>query len=166
MKTPTTILVLCALALPWHGLRAQEPPPATTEPSQSVTAPATTGQTRPTRPLTHHTRHHRRRHGVHLQPQAAAPVEAPAPVQAGSPGTAPAPMPNEDIGPPRPAASNDTSVDPGNLSIHYPSLGNGYVPGSSPQDMENNQTPKVPGVTVKVPLEQPRPETLPAPEAH
>ena len=94
--------------------------------------------------------------------QPPAPIGSPAPSQAEA-GTTPAPMPNEDIGPPRAPTDTSASVDPGSLSIHYPPLGNGYLPGSSPQDMANTQTPKVPGVTVNMPLQQPQPQPLPPP---
>ncbi len=129
-------------------LRAQELPPASTPP---VAAPV----------KTHHARHHRR-HTVRLQAQPSAPIGSPAPSQAEA-GTTPAPMPNEDIGPPRAPTDTSASVDPGSLSIHYPPLGNGYLPGSSPQDMANTQTPKVPGVTVNMPLQQAQPQPLPPP---
>ncbi len=161
MKIPRFVLAACLLATPLRLLSAQELPPATTPPDQAVTVPPMPDQM----PKPHHTRH-RRRHVVHLRPEPAAPTAAPAPVQAGSPGTAPAPMPNEDVGPPRAAPNTDASVSPGNLSIHYPPLGQAYLPGSSQQDMANTQTPKVPGVTVKVPLEQAHPEILPPPESH
>jgi hypothetical protein len=78
-------------------------------------------------------------------------------------GTTPAPVPNEDIGPPRTGQDPRPSLDPGSLQIHYPPLGDGYLPGSSPQDMANQQTPSVPGATVKVPLQQAAPATLPPP---
>ena len=145
---PLLVGACLLLGAPCTGF-AQALPPATA-PKVTTTAKV------------HHV-HHRRRHAG-LTPAAPAPI-APAPLQAGSPGTSPAPVPNEDVGPPRTPPSTDASVDPGNLSIHYPPLGQGYLPGSSPQDMANTQTPKVPGVTVNVPLQQARPETLPPPDA-
>jgi hypothetical protein len=107
----------------------------------------------PTHPVRRHRRHTVRYHRA----APAAPPSQPAP-QAAADGTTPAPVPNEDVGPPRKAPDTDASVDPGTLQIHYPPLGNGYLPGSSPQDMANTQTPKVPGVTVNVPLQQATPQ--------
>jgi hypothetical protein len=152
---PTSFLLLAGamLAVSWQSACAQELPPAST--------PAVVPE-KP-HPAPHHARY-RHRHVMRLRPPA--PVGTPAPVQAGSPGTTPAPVPNEDIGPPRSPPDTSASVNPGSLSIHYPPLGQGYLPGSSPQDMANTQTPKVPGVTVKVPLDEARPETLPPPADH
>ena len=152
VKTQMLVLAGCLLFAPSALSLAQELPPAAVP---QVQVP----------PRTHHLRRHRHR-VIGLQGQPPAPIGTPAPQEAGTAGTSPAPVPNEDIGPPRTPTATDPSVDPGNLSIHYPPLGNGYLPGSSPQDVANTQTPKVPGVTVKVPLEQARPEILPPPEAH
>jgi hypothetical protein len=110
-------------------------------------------------PPAHHHRHH---HAIyHRKP----PVPPPSPEGApqASAGTSPAPVPNENIGPPQAPPEPSTQIDPGTLHIHYPPLGNGYLPGSSPQDMANTQTPQVPGVTVKIPLQQGQPQPLPPP---
>ena len=149
VRTRPLLLAACLLlGLPCGQGFGQTPPPSA---APQVKAP-----------VIHHV--HRRRRRVGLRPAAPAPVAPPA-VQAGSPGTSPAPVPNEDVGPPRAPTSTSATVDPGNLSIHYPPLGQGYLPGSSPQDMANTQTPKVPGVTVNVPLQQKPPQTLPPPDA-
>ena len=151
MKTqPLLLAASLALALPCHRSLAQDAPPAAPPPAP---------------PGLHHP-HHRHHHVSRLRTQAPAPLGEPAPPRADTAGTTPAPVPNEDIGPPRAPAGSSPSVDPGNLSIHYPPLGSGYLPGSSPQDMANTQTPKVPGVTVKLPLAQARPAQLPPPADH
>ncbi len=113
----------------------------------------------PVKPAAHHHRH--RTHHVHVPP---APPSVPAPAsEADADGTTPAPVPNQDIGPPGAQASTSPSLDPGSLHLHYPPLGDGYLPGSSPQDMANTQTPKVPGAVYTVPLQQGVPQTLPPP---
>ncbi len=133
----------CLLAFPAVLARAQTAPP-------------------PAKPVPHH-HHHRVTH--HLRPQPGAPIPQPAPSETDAAGTTPAPVPNEDIGPPRAAEQTSPSLDPGSLRLHYPPLGDGYLPGSSPQDMANTQTPKVPGATYTVPLQQGVPQTLPPPGA-
>jgi hypothetical protein len=109
----------------------------------------------------HHHHHHHVSYHRPAQPLANSPAAAGTHMAA---GTSPAPVPNENIGPPQPPPDTSAEVDPGTLHIHYPPLGNGYLPGSSPQDMANTQTPQVPGVTVKMPLQPDTPQPLPPPK--
>lgn len=139
MRVFDILMATAVLAAPIRA-QAQAPAPATPAP-------------------VHHHRHH---HAVYHRPPPAPPASPEAAPQA-SAGTSPAPVPNENIGPPQAPPDTSTQVDPGTLHIHYPPLGNGYLPGSSPQDMANTQTPQVPGVTVKMPLQQGQPQTLPPP---
>ena len=115
----------------------------------------------PVKPPAHHHHRHRTRH-IHVPPTPAPPPAAP---ETDAAGTTPAPVPNEDIGPPNTQSSASPSLDPGSLHLHYPPLGDGYLPGSSPQDMANTQTPKVPGAVYTVPLQQGVPQTLPPPQS-
>ena len=100
---------------------------------------------------THHSVHHlRRRHRqAHAVPPAQPRGQAPVPA-----GLVPAPVPDENVGPP--AADNagtpGPSVHPGDLQMHYPPSGEGFLPGSSHTAMDNLNTPKAPGVTVQVPV--------------
>jgi len=149
MKKAALLVAATALFISaGQPVRAQELPPASTPPVAPPAQP-------------HHAHRHRH-HLMRLKAQPPVPAGALPPSQA-SAGTTPAPVPNEDIGPPRAPTGTSATVDPGNLSIHYPPLGNGYVPGSSEQDMANTQTPKVPGVTVNVPWQQAQPQQLPPP---
>jgi hypothetical protein len=69
-------------------------------------------------------------------------------------------MPNQDAGPPSaPLPPNTASVVPGNLQLHFPSLGDGYLPGSSSSDVSNITQPNVPGVSIVVPLSPPQKTT-------
>jgi hypothetical protein len=104
---------------------------------------------------------HRRHHADYHRPAPPKLTGPSAAAQQVAAGTAPAPVPNENIGPPQAPPDTSTQIDPGTLHIHYPPLGNGYLPGSSPQDMANTQTPQVPGVTMKMPLQQATPQPLP-----
>jgi hypothetical protein len=100
-------------------------------------------------------RHHRARHvsRVHLQ---AAPQQVAARPDPNA--LAPAPVPNLDVSAPDPPLPPDTaSVVPGNLQLHFPSLGNGFLPGSSSSDVSNIDQPNVPGVNIVVPLSTPKP---------
>jgi hypothetical protein len=135
--------------------------PATAQDAAPLTAPAAKPAAISTHSAALHRHlHHRTRH-LHLQTQV--PVPDAARPETDAAGTTPAPMPNEDIGPPRAPASTSPSLDPGSLHLHYPPLGDGYLPGSSPQDMANSQTPKVPGATYTVPLQPAPRQTLPPP---
>ncbi len=141
------ILAIAPASVPAQAAPAQpEPAPA------SVPSPAT--------PVHRHRHRHTARHPL---TQAPSPVPPPARSDADAAGTTPAPVPNEDIGPPRVPPGTSPSLDPGSLHLHYPPLGDGYLPGSSPQDMANSQTPKVPGATYTVPLQQAAPQPLPPP---
>ncbi len=135
-------LAFLACGAAWAQVAPQSPPPA---------------------PAAPHPVHHRHHHVRYHRPSAAPPAPGQTAPQTDADGTTPAPVPNENIGPPRSPPDTSAQVNPGSLQIHYPALGNGYLPGSSPQDMANQQTPSVPGVTVKVPLQPAEPQPLPPP---
>ena len=127
-----------------------------------------------TAPVPHrvHRHHHARHRPVHLQaPASTEPSEAQRDAAAqkaasnAAAGTSPAPVPNEDAGPPRAGQSASAQVTPGTLGIHYPPLGDGYLPGSSSTDMDNQTTPAVPGVNYHAPIQNPAPQPLPTPQA-
>ena len=93
-----------------------------------------------------HLRHHRRQTAVHVPhppPAPALPVETAAP------------LPNENEEPPREQLQPGLNVVPGNLQLHFPPSGDGYLPASSEQTLDDTRTPRVPGVTLTVPLGQP-----------
>ncbi len=66
-----------------------------------------------------------------------------------------APVPDRNLDPPNQALDPGVNVVPGNLQLHFPPMGNGYLPNSSSQALDNSHTPKVPGVTLSVPLGAP-----------
>ena len=104
-------------------------------------------------------RHRHRRHTVAPKPppeaQTAAPVQAPVYTEA--------PTPNGNLLPPQESVPPNTAVLPGTMQLHYPPSGEGYVPGSSPQAMDDARTAKVPGVTLHVPIQPDAPPPLPPP---
>jgi len=112
----------------------------------------------------HPVHHHRHRTRLSLHPATPSPA-TPSPAQVAAAGTSPAPVPNEDIGPPRAPLDSRGEVTPGSMSIHYPPNGDGYLPGSSSSDMDNRTTPSVPGVQYQAPLASPAPQPLPPPDA-
>jgi hypothetical protein len=164
MRALGIVLAILALAAP-AGARAQAPASGMLGVSITILAPVDVVAQAPApaaaqavpAPSAHPRRRH---HALYHRPPQAHPAAA-APLVAG--GTSEAPVPNENVGPPEAPPDTRTQIDPGTLHIHYPPLGNGYLPGSSPQDMANTQTPQVPGVTVKIPLQQGQPQTLPPP---
>jgi len=142
------LLLVCAPALAQQAAGAPPPP----------VPPITVHHS------THHTAHHRRTHRGRLnQDQAASIAPQPQPSGAAHPGTEPAPVPNEDIGPPNHNLPSEGEVSPGSMAIHYPPTGEGYLPGSSSSDMDNRTTPSVPGVQYQTPIANPAPQPLPAP---
>jgi hypothetical protein len=116
----------------------------------AATAPASTPAAPHHPPTPHHGhfRHHRHRVAVN----AARPPQAPPPA---TPVEAAAPLPNEDVQPPHEQLQPGVNVVPGNLQLHFPPSGDGYLPASSEQTLDETRAPKVPGVTLTVPLGQP-----------
>jgi len=98
-----------------------------------------------------HVRHTRHRHKAEAVPPAPAVASKLPPAIA---GTEPAPVPNEAVSDVPPGQAPATQVTPSLLQLHYPSVGDGYVQGSSPQAMDDRNTAKAPGVEVQVPLQQ------------
>lgn len=117
------------------------------------TAPAAHPRT-PARSQPH--RHHRHRR----QATEAGKVTAPAPGARPSDGLEPAPVPNRDVGPPAAPAPTGAEVTGERLQIHYPPVGDGFLPGSSSTVIDNARAAKVPGVQVKIPVEH---DPAPAP---
>jgi len=115
------------------------------------------------KPSAHHTAHHRHARAKHRTASAGKPQEpqtaAPVP-----PAYTAAPTPNANLLPPQESVPSDTSVLPGTMQLHYPPSGEGYVPGSSPQAMDDARTAKVPGVELHVPLQPDAPQPLPPPQ--
>jgi hypothetical protein len=110
----------------------------------------------------HHHRHVRHRTHLALRSPARSPV--PVAARPDPDALAPAPVPNVDATPPQKALPpNQPSLDPGNLQLHYPDIGNGYLPYSSSDYGDNERAPMVPGMSVVVPLTQTPP---PLPPAH
>jgi len=111
-----------------------------------------TAQARATR--VHTVRH---RHGAHRHVSRHVPHSHSKPPVDGGDRLAAAPVPNENIGPPAADHPNtpSPSVQPGELQMHFPPAGDGFLPASSHTEMDNLDTPKVPGVTVKVPVGTP-----------
>jgi len=103
----------------------------------------------------HHTRHARQARHMqrHVHKPDAPPVQAAKPLPAVA-GTEPAPVPNEAVADVPPGQAPATHITPSLLQLHYPSVGDGYVQGSSPQAMDDRNTAKAPGVEVQVPLQQ------------
>lgn len=126
-------------------------------PAHAQTAPA------PVPPPAHH---HVRPHHPHRQAMA---VQQPSPLGAKAapaapalPGS-PAPVPDEAAGPPsREEQAQATDVSPTVMQLHYPETGNGYLPGSSPSSLDDEQTPKAGGVLMTMKLHD-APTPLPPP---
>jgi hypothetical protein len=95
----------------------------------------------------HHVRARRHRH--------AAPIPPPPPPQAPAPQETAAPLPNLAAEPPHEELQPGLNVVPGDLQLHFPPAGDGYPPASSSQALDDSHTPKVPGLTLTVPLGQP-----------
>jgi hypothetical protein len=100
--------------------------------------------------VAHHRHHHHRRPTHDLAALPPAPVPAPDPN-----APAPAPVPNVDATPPQKILPPDrASLEPGNLQLHFPPVGEGFLPGSSSEQMDNERAPVVPGVSIEIPLSQ------------
>jgi hypothetical protein len=128
-------------------------PPAWCQPAQPAAPPPA--------PVHHHRRIH---HHKHLAMRPPAPPTMPVASRADPNALAPAPVPNVDAAPPqKELPPNQASLDPGNLQLHYPDIGNGYLPNSSSDHGDNERAPIVPGMSVVVPLTQTPP---PLPPAH
>jgi hypothetical protein len=124
--------------------------------------PAPRASAAKTHPAPVHHRH--RQHRARLAKHTPAPPPVPVTARPDPDALAPAPMPNADITPPqRILPPNQPSLDPGNLQLHYPDIGNGYLPYSSSDYGDNERAPIVPGMSVVVPLTQTPP---PLPPAH
>ena len=63
-----------------------------------------------------------------------------------------APVPNEDVQRPGDAQSTDPNLQPSIFSLHYPSSGDGYIAGSSPQTIDNEHAGRIGGAQLTVPL--------------
>jgi hypothetical protein len=114
----------------------------------------------------HRIHHHHHTHSAKLSPDQAASIPPqPQPEADAHPGTEPAPVPNEDVGPPSRPLPSGGEYSAGSMGLHYPPMGNGYLPGSSSSDMDNRTTPAVPGVQYQAPLANPAPQPLPPPGA-
>jgi hypothetical protein len=125
------------------------PPPATAQ---------TTGCSGHMAPLPgHKTVRHARHHTVKPPPRLNATVAPPQ-----LPGS-PAPVPDENAAAPPDDKPQQAEVSPGIMQLHYPPMGNGYIPGSSPQAMDDRRTAKAGGVEVTLPLHQAAPAPLPPP---
>jgi shikimate 5-dehydrogenase len=73
-------------------------------------------------------------------------------------------VPNEAETPPKgPPPTQSTNINPAIMGLHYPEVGNGYIPGSSPQAMDDASAERAGGVQVTVPLKSAAPAPLPAP---
>ena len=91
-------------------------------------------------------------------------VKPPPPPPAPAPATplqTAAPLPNEAVQPPQEQLQPGLNVVPGNLQLHFPPSGDGYPPASSEQTLDETRAPKVPGVTLTVPLGQPNEDPPP-----
>jgi hypothetical protein len=98
----------------------------------------------------HHIHHARHTH----HPARPAPPAPPAVAQnAATQGTQPAPVPNENVDDVPPGQAPATHVTPSMLQLHYPNVGDGYIPGSSPSAMDDRNAAKAPGVEVQVPIQ-------------
>lgn len=118
--------------------------------------------TAPTPHKTHITVHrHPRHHLVRHTHAAAHPALQAAPVSRATPTEAEAPVPDLDREPPPNEVPPTTQLSGGNLQLHYPHIGDGYVPGSSSATMDDAHTDKVPGLTVTVPISQGAEQTPP-----
>jgi hypothetical protein len=100
-------------------------------------------------PGLHHVRARRHHHRAVIKP----PPAPPAPVARVQ--TTAAPLPNEEAQPPQEQLQPGVNVVPGNLQLHFPPSGDGYPPASSEQTLDDTRAPKVPGVTLTLPLGQP-----------
>jgi hypothetical protein len=107
--------------------------------------------------------HHRARHHHHYRRHPPPPLASLRPSPRPAADYTEAPRPRADLLPPKEAIPPSTAIVPGNLQLHYPPSGEGYVRGSSPQAMDDERTAKFPGVTLHVPLENPAPQPLPPP---
>ncbi len=120
----------------------------------STAAGTATARTTPQRPPhpspARHHRHRRQRDPFAVATAARRPPE---------PGT-PAPVPDDNLTPPTAPKTPSTHVTPALMSLNYPWFGDGYVPGSSPQAMDDRNTAKAPGLEVRMPLSQ-APPALP-----
>jgi hypothetical protein len=71
---------------------------------------------------------------------------------------------NEAETPPNgPPPTQSTKINPAIMGLHYPEVGNGYIPGSSPQAMDDASAERAGGVQVTVPLRPAAPAPLPSP---
>ncbi len=107
---------------------------------------------------------HARRHVTHRH-AANPPAPPPRPDATNPPPLpgSPAPVPDEAALPPEHQSSQSTDVSPAIMGLHYPEVGNGYVPGSSPQAMDDKNAASAGGVQVTVPLQPAAPDKLPPP---
>lgn len=137
-----------AMALLMLAAAAPTPPEQEARPGKPV---ATAGK-----PAAHR---HRARH---RRAPAVTPgrVTAPAPRPPDAARLAPAPLPNRDAAPPPAPPQSGAQVSGERLQIHYPAIGDGYLPGSSSVVIDNARAARVPGVQVRIPVSQ---DPAPAP---
>ena len=127
------------------GAFAADETPATSQP-QAADTPAA-AKARP------HKVHHRRvvKQQAVSKPAQTASLHRPS-TPALPPAVGDAPVPNEDVQPPRDAQSTDPNLQPSIFSLHYPSSGDGYIAGSSPQTIDNEHAARIGGAQLTVPL--------------
>jgi len=75
----------------------------------------------------------------------------PAPYSA--PAVSAAPMPDENVAPPRDHQQPEANVAPAIFALHYPSSGDGYIGGSSPSTIDNEHAAQIGGVQMELPLD-------------
>ena len=121
-------------------------------PALADAAVSPAAQASATHPATHkvHHRHAARRQAIPRSAQTASlhrPSEPALPPAVGD-----APVPNEDVQAPRDVQSSDPNLAPSIFSLHYPSSGDGYIAGSSPQTIDNEHAARIGGAQLTVPL--------------
>jgi hypothetical protein len=99
--------------------------------------------------------HHRRHHHHHTAPARTAPPPAQAAAKPDPTAPTPAPVPNANVNAPQQTPPEGRpSIEPGNVQLHLPESGDGFLPGSTADHGDNERAPVVPGVSIVVPLGQ------------
>ena len=75
----------------------------------------------------------------------------PAPYSA--PAVSAAPVPDENVAPPRDRTQPEANVAPAIFALHYPDSGEGYIAGSSPSTIDNEHAAQIGGLQMQVPLQ-------------
>jgi hypothetical protein len=144
---------VAAVLAAWTVARAPAWADATQAP-QHDTAAAPAGKAAPAHTVHHAVHHTHRARRLHWIGHHAPIPPGPHPAADARPGEEPAPLPNPDSQPPPDPPREGADVSGGTLQMHYPHIGDGFVPGSNHAVLDDNNTPHVPGVTVAVPLHQ------------